>query len=459
MFDYGYKGCLYFTILFTFVYLILKNNSLRHQPTTEKQIAARDTALQGLAQLLDGQVVMDELNRCLPDIGARRIEKKYIRYKPGTSCLVRYELESNYGNSGIYAKVHGPKAWNKLKKAGNDPIPAGPDDIGRLVVAKRNMVISSFPNDDRLNELFHLSIPSKKQDLLKHIFPHQPALHQADMEILQYKPERRYVACLRQSGVEQVALKLYEKRGFAAAQQVCHQLKKSGDRTFPTVVGESQRYMAIAFQWIAGPRLSDIFAKPDFDLEWLRELGHHLAEFHRRPNVNLLVYLSPEHKADNLMALARTVEFIAPEYAERTRALAQKVGDLLKLVPLEYTQIHGDFYAKQVLCTANGIQLVDCDDVVFGHPAADLGLFIAHLERDVMRGFLTRECTDRLEQALLQGYPGAMDSRLFEQIQLYTAVGLLQLIHHPFRNCEPDYLELMELILAACENRLATFTH
>jgi aminoglycoside phosphotransferase (APT) family kinase protein len=112
---------------------------------------------------------------------------------------------------------------------------------------------------------------------------------------------------------------------------------------------------------------------------------------------------------------------------------------------------HGDFYAKQVLLADDSVAILDLDEAVRGDPAADLGNFVAHLERDALRGTLPSSRVELLQNALLEGYRVATHRPIPARTELYAAAGLLRLAPDPFRHREPDWPGRIEAILERTE--------
>src|SRR5438093_10692997 len=88
----------------------------------DAQFVRRDSALPGLATMLDPEAFAGALAPFMPaiDPGSARIE--YVRYKPGKSCIVAYRVGVGGMEGKLYAKAlpalrrvtlntrqHGPK--------------------------------------------------------------------------------------------------------------------------------------------------------------------------------------------------------------------------------------------------------------------------------------------------------------------------------------------------------------
>jgi aminoglycoside phosphotransferase (APT) family kinase protein len=130
--------------------------------------------------------------------------------------------------------------------------------------------------------------------------------------------------------------------------------------------------------------------------------------------------------------------------------LASRLAEL----PPTDRQLHGDFYAKQVLLRPDGVAVLDFDEAARGDPGHDLGLFLAHLEWDALRGRVRSDPVEALGAALLEGYRAARRRAYSLSPDLYAAAGLLRLAPHPFRNREPDWPERTAALLDRAEEFL-----
>lgn len=422
--------------------------------TADASIVARDPAIPGLELLLDEAAMLDTLRTRMPAAEFEKASKHYIRYKPGMNCLVRYVLEGKNGKIDIYAKAHGPDAASKLNKVERRHVVDTLPGQGCLLLPEYGVTVSTFPNDRKLKVLCRLGDPEQCNALFRKILPHKPALHNPVVETLQYKPERRFVACLHGQDGEKAVVKIHGKKEFIRASTGAKYFKTINSTAFPRLFGRSTRHRILVSKWVHGQRLCDIYAARDFDLEWISKLGQSLANFHRPYNGVILPERMPGHEASDLQAIARTLGILLPEFAGRINLLAREIASLLQSLTPVSRVLHGDFYASQVLCNTSRIQLIDSDDVCYGHPAVDIGLFLAHMEREVVNETMSPEQAGLIKRRLLEAYPGCTGKELRAAIELYTAAGLLQLVHHPFRNCEQDWPERVEKILTAAGLRL-----
>lgn len=405
-----------------------------------------DPALPGLATLLDPDAFVTALRSSLSEADLGTAQSTYVRYKPGMNCLVAYRLKVAGATVELYAKAYRPNAEVKLRKArGRSSIPGllGP---GRIVLEDRAIVVSVFPNDSKLKALRRLADAETRKRLLRELLPDRPDLWKGMVRSLRYKPERRYVAQLLTDDGVQAVLRVYTGPGYQAAQGNANALGSRGLLRLARQLGRSDRHRILAFEWLSGRLLSEAISDPKLDFEVVATVGAALAKLHAQDSKGLTC-LTREAEVDTLLEVAAGVGFVCPHLARRAHDLAQRLAAQLVNEHPVNRPIHGDFYAKQVLLADDTVALLDFDEAVRGDPAADLGLFIAHLERDTLRSNLSPSRMEPLREALLEGYRVTTHHPIPTRIELYTAAGLFRLAPDPFRHREPNWPERTEAIL------------
>jgi hypothetical protein len=129
-------------------------------------VAARDPALPGLAVLLDADAFATELAAACPSAGVRGGRAGYVRYKPGDSALVAYELDTGAGTVPAYARAQRRNDLAKLAKVrrrARTPSRLGP---GGVLIPHLGIAVYLFPNDRRLAALPRLADPGARRELL-----------------------------------------------------------------------------------------------------------------------------------------------------------------------------------------------------------------------------------------------------------------------------------------------------
>lgn len=420
----------------------------------DAELVRRDTKIKGLRFLFDPKAFAELLRSRLPEINLKTALITYVRYKPGTNCLVLYRLQAAGEEFSVYAKAYGRGAADKLEKARKRPAVESSFGPGRLFFDDEGIVISFFPNDVSIKTLVKLGNTDSRKRVLRRLAPDQIALWNASLRELRYKPERRFVAQLLFGAEPKAVLKFYTAGDYRQALAGARAFNSGELLTLPRLIGRSERRRALAFEWLDGKVLSDAFAEENFKPEKIELVGAGLAELHAQQATGL-IHLTRAAEANSLRAVANDIGSICPNLAKSARALAGRLAAMLMSEPERKYPIHGDFYAQQALLCGDQVAILDFDRSCYGDPAADLGNFTAHLERDLQRGEITTERAELLRNALICGYKKSEPAirsahrQIEEQnIELYTAVGLFRLAPFPFRDHEDDWANGIEKILS-----------
>lgn len=310
---------------------------------------------------------------------------------------------------------------------------------GRIVLEDSAVVVSVFPNDGKLTQLGLLSGEEARMRVLQQLLPDGSELWQARIERLVYKPERRFVGCLVVHSIRFAALKAYTEREYLLARHNGQAFQPSGPLRVARLIGRSDSHRMLAFEWLKERPLSEALSDSELDLNSVAAAGAALAELHAQEPQGL-TRRSRQSEAAGLIAEADWLGLVYPELANSATALAQHLAARLAQEPALDRPIHGDFHARQVLVGGGPAAVLDLDRAMRGDPATDLGNFIAHLEREVVRGELSPSRVEPLKQALLDGYlatAGAIPTRL----DLYIAASLFGLALRFFRYGESNWAE------------------
>lgn len=424
--------------------------------SADAEIVRRDTALPELATLLDPEAFVAAIQPHVPDFEPESAKVVYLKYKPRTNCLAAYKIEVGGREVDVYAKTFGPDADVKIHNALKRKRKADPSlGAGRVVLAERAISAAFFPNDDKLKQLGKLSEDRGK--VLESLFPDRPELWDGELRMLRYKPERRYVARVTVDGEPRAILKFYREEDYRTARRNAGAFGEgfgsSGAFRMADLLGSSGERHALAFEWLPGRSLGEALADPEGRSEALRIAGAALAEFHAQPAEGLR-RLTREDEGEVLVSLVEPLIFNSPRLEGKVRTLAATLSERLLRTPSPQRPIHGDFYEDQVLIGDGTATLLDLDEAVLGDPAADLGLFMAHLEKDAMSGGFDRDAVAPAAESLLEGYRAEGTEMDPERVRFYTAVGLFRLAPHPFRSREPEWPEITAGILRRVETLL-----
>ncbi len=404
-----------------------------------------DQRIKGWKYLLNTTLLLRELQHALPQIEIQSIQKHYIRYKPGTSLLVCYQMQADNCHYSLYAKSYNPehsKLSNSEKKCFESVI----GGIGHLILPRKNIEIYLSPNDARLRSIRRLQNPHRRYVLLKKTLKNGSGnkdFRFASISTLQYKPERRYVACLTLPEGHRAVLKAYRQRAYKQTLAHIQQLDALGISYFPPLIGQHKGYGILLFEWREGELLTECWQRPDFNTSTLEKLAQQLASFHRGTWRQIIA-----PRKNDLPAIVQGMKHLTPQLHDGATRLVEQLELQLRQIPDLKVRCHGDFYAKQILCHENNLYWLDLDDISLAHPGRDIATFVAHLQWDVLRHRLTPQQAAHYEQVFIRAYQRHATQKLPSQ-HLYTliALHLFQLIHHPFRNCETQWVAQTEKML------------
>lgn len=383
----------------------------------DADLVRRDLDLTGLAILLDSDAITTLLQSHLhKDLKA--VRSTYLRYKPGTNCLVAYELDVGETTLHAYAKAFTTKTANKLRKFHQ------PHTWGKFAIAQEHIGVCIFPHDLKLKQL----------PMLHEIAP-APS---TTLQTLHYKPERRYVA-LCTSATTPVVFKAYTTDDYLQAKANAQAFSSHGVLQIVPQLRFIDSHKVIVFEWLSQPNLSTAMTADAVALT-----GAALAELHAQPSVNLSNF-SREVEAKNLLTIATDLSLICPQFGKLAQNLAIQAATHVRTQPEVNYPIHGDFNPSQVLVGNNYVTFLDFDRAGLSDRAIDLGSFIARLEYDLLRGTLSSSQVATLTQAFLTGY--CSRSAVPPTIELYTAIALLRLAFEPFRYREPHWCDRTQAIL------------
>ncbi|NOY73120.1 MAG: phosphotransferase [Gammaproteobacteria bacterium] len=326
-------------------------------------------------------------------------------------------------------------------------------NIGHILLPQHHMEVYLFPNDARLRSIQRLQNNKKRYSLLKSVLSNSSgnkAFRHADIHTLQYKPERRYVACLMTSEGKKSVLKAYRPRAYEQTLAHLKQLDALGIKRFSPLIGHHKKYHILIFQWREGTLLSEHWQTARFDVALLKKLAHQLVDFHQGTWQQIA-----ETRKNNLSEILQGLAHLIPYFQEKAQFLGECLQVQLQQIPGKTVRCHGDFYAKQILCQKDKLYWLDLDDICLAHPGRDLATFVAHLEWDVVRGRLTAQQASHYEQVFVEAYQQYAEQSLEpHHLESLIALHLFQLIHHPFRNCESNWIQQTEMLLGRIELRL-----
>ncbi len=400
-------------------------------------VAARDPVVPGLRVVLDPEAVADRLRVLLePPI---RVVPSYVRYKPGSSCLVGYRVECRGGDQLIHVKAFKHGKQSKLAKMTTSPAgtAAFEDDLVGIAV---------FPQDRLLPVVGRLSDPVFFDTLLSRILPDGLEWQGAHLHMIRYKPERRYVARIDLAGRPVAALKAYCPDDYLRAAKIA-KVATGGRQSVrtPLRLGASDRHRVVAHEWLAGSQL-----EATASMEVMEAVGNTLAVLHRRPKKHLARRRRRE-EASAIRESGRSLAELVPELQGRLKRLSTEVARRVREMEPRKIPIHGDFSPDQIVLGPFGVGVLDLDNAVLADPAADVGWFAADLEMRALGGDLFPSSSEGAIAALVAGYRDAGGEDLGERLPAYRAASLLSRAVEPFRYRSASWPQDIESVVRRAE--------
>jgi aminoglycoside phosphotransferase (APT) family kinase protein len=422
--------------------------------TDDLTLVASDRALPGLPIVLNDDRLAAALRAARPYVPIGRARRTYVRYKPGRSCVVAFELEIADSQLAVYARAHTREGFarraRQLSGERGDGTPLGP----AVELEDAAVIVRPFTGDRLIPALGALWDEGRRRALLAELLPDDTSLLSAELEILRYWPERRFTCRLMVGGEPRAALKVYAEGPYSTAARAVAAFRDCPAPRIPRVLASSERHRILVFEWLSGDRLVHAMAEPDFDPAGLEPVGGALAELHLHPTADLMTK-DPRDRAAFLDKRATWIATVDEDLAGRATRLATSLGAMLAEGRSEQRAIHGDFSPAQVLLNGASPAILDFDDAGIGDPARDLGSFAAQLERRAIDGDIPARRVEPFRQALLRGYLARGGTPVDPaRVRLWTAVELFARAPGAFRRRGKAWRERVRALVARAEDVL-----
>lgn len=397
----------------------------------ERELIRRDS-IPGLETLLSDDAFSRFLTAMVPHLNLDHVTSDYLRYKPGTSCLVSYSLSVDGVASRVYAKAHAPASAAKLAKFEarvNDP--ARP----RFVSASDRLIgVAFFPHDLELRSLRELFDKRRRAAAVAALLPELDA-QAFDIRAVRYKPERRFVGSLSNGGSKFV-VRLYDKASFAAASEASRIVSSFQTVTVPRMVGNDPSRRMIVLKWLEGQEASERWQNGSPPSEDAAAIGVALARLHDEKPALRSSRIRRSMGGESGGA-AQMLSLILPEAGRTLRHVSERLsthesdGDPVLL--------HGDFYASQILVREGGVAMIDFDEMSWGDRWVDVSNFLAHLELDVALELLAPEQAATAADVFVAAYEQASRHKSPHHLRQQVGLALQSLAIEPFRFRRSDW--------------------
>jgi Ser/Thr protein kinase RdoA (MazF antagonist) len=409
---------------------------------------------------LDGDEMKELLRRHLPEcargeLEVERCDPRYIRYKPGTNCLVQYDVRftgehvpsiDTLAHVWLYSDRHAEVLWASRSFhrliARAEGISEPPSTRAAILPEVRGL-LEVYPVDRKMPGLLGAATPTVVQDALRAAEPGAGDAPFVDRtEAVRYKPGRKAVLRYRLRAGYRGTLygRVHADGRGAGLLEAGRGLVGAGMPT-PAPLAFVPELGLLFVEEASGTRLADL---PDDQYDrWLPAVAEALAALHSA-SVEELPPLAKRNKEGAVLGAARTIATIRPEVGRPALRLGATLAARLAESPGASGPVHGDFYDDQVLVSDAGVVLLDFDAAGQGNPLLDVGNFLAHLR--VRRG-------ERSPRVFLDAY-AAVRPEAAEDVPLFEAAALLRIGITPFRWLQPDWPQEVERRVDLAAERL-----
>ena len=447
-----------------------------HDARVVAREASRDAGIPALALLLDEEAFTAWLRSHPGTDTLVSAHLQYLRYKPGVRMLATYELELEDGRR-VPAHAWGtrPSDLAKMAKEAGRVRTSGAWGPGRILSSSRCLLMEPYPEDRHLTTLATFADPDAGRRLIEERMPECGGRSWTELQILSYKPERRFVGALHNGEEPLFVVRGHTRSRFSRALRAARAFRTSDGFRIPELRGFSRSRGVLLMEWMEG-RVMDssvwegVGEGPGGEggkdgtggrggTELARRVGAALAELHGQAALPLRRH-APRRESRGLGGAARGVRAVlSKRWGRRVRTVTQALRGRLdedgsptwRPVPL-----HGDFHPDQLLVHDDALVLLDLDRAALGDPASDLATFVSHMERRALEGQLSDAAVSSVEAALLEGYERAGGCLEPERYRLQKAASLLRLAPQPFRERSPAWPSLTRSLVERAEDLLTT---
>ena len=417
-----------------------------------------DRALPNLPAMLDKDLMRERLDRWFPGLSepVARSRPTYVRYKQGTSCVVRYDIPVKATPEPFDASSRAPLSITAYPEPRTRFIAARPSftrlaeraalrsDDGPLPWAVADYQLSAlftrFPVDRALR-------PLVRAFDLRVIRKHPGMRHVQRVEIVRYKPGRRAVLRYEGHGLRSFFGRLYADGRGPRIASIWSALARLG-----APVGEAP-FMLQELDVLVSPEVPGKMppGRGASDRPAALAAGSRaLAALHETPisefEGDALTALAVFDSASVLSSAASAVGVLRPDLGPRAFSLSRRLSERIQDAGSGSSRTvisHGDFYDDQFIVGPDGARLIDLDSACAAPPELDVSNMLAHLA-------IEGEHVER--EAFLDAYRPTRALRA--GLNAFEAAALLRLSVAPFRRLEPDWPNRLERIMELAEARL-----
>lgn len=413
--------------------------SLRHRPgvmIASTQLGAASTT----AWLAERDPALSHLPEALRLAAAPGWTRHDVQWTPGQRCRLAYHVARASAPSTFVALDLDPTGWSQL----------------------------DYRSDSELPGLAVASDAKSVTDLLEPVVG-EP-IHGCRVQPVRYRPGSRCV--LQYDVVTAAGAVRYYAKVFAS--EVFLEAAKMGTRVAAAVhgIGHVPRMVAvwpeiatIVAEAAEGRSVSAVLSDPDVPVSdrvaISARLGGFLAHFHALAGISAPIRTAAG-QVRALQDLIAPVHAVDGQLGDRFTGAIDTLRRRLPASDGPGVLTHGSFRPGQVIVSqANGLTLLDLDNLCRGDAARDLATALAHMSWQATKHPTQRDTWLRAETSLVSGYVRAGGSVARASLRWWRAAASLQVAARRFRRLEvsdwgliPAFLELAEGLLSSSPGEL-----
>ena len=401
-------------------------------PADERGPLIEDRALRGGDLVLSPENLQNWLSESLG--GPCRVVPRRLRYKPGTSAVLGFDLTSE--RDGVLvtepcvAKAFADDGAAKIEKTRGvlPPHACLALDVGRLALAM------TAAGDRAIPLLPRLGRPDGLVRLVARLMPEAHDTAGTITRTIRHNPGRRWVGTLERTDHPTLLLRAYDGSRSMTRAAACYRALAHSPTPTPEVLAHSRSLAVLAVTWVDGV---DLGLVPD-RLDLWQAAGRGLARLHDTPRAGLR-RPRPDASAAAVRAAGRQLAALVPNIADDVLDIARVTARELQRQAPGSVAIHGDFSPDQVVTGPDGLMaLIDLDAARLGSAAYDLGCLTAST---MVCAEATGTAARGVEQlaAFLSGYDEVRRPPDADAVSLHAVAFRLRKAVDPFRECDPDW--------------------
>ncbi|NIU86106.1 MAG: phosphotransferase [Nitrosopumilaceae archaeon] len=365
-----------------------------------------------------------------------------MNYKPANKCMAVHKLHTDStiydAYSMIYSKEHVEKEKSRLKRR-ISRYGRGLKGVQLTEIVNEfndNLFIYFMPVDRRLKNLQKIYDSQNRNTLFNRKLKNELSeqLVNSDIETINYKPENRYVAKLCKDNRELALIKLYDELQYDTALSNTGQYKDSSSFKVQELYLSKRNLNCLVYKWEQGQTLSTFINSNTPDLQLIEKTAEALSDLNSRKIKNQSMF-NKDYFVFNLLSIAKDLSYLLPSTAVKLKNIVGKISQLIINMQDIYMPVHGDFNSDQVVVDKDNDSLcfLDFDRTCIGHPAYDVGNFIAHYISKSFREGSSKgvyEISPVFTESFLQHSKIKIKA---EDVNTYMVACLIRLLTDPFK--------------------------